>query len=194
MATESIMIEVEHLENNTQVLGCPANHTEFENTFLFWVDGVALCSLSILGVLLNLIAIFTILRYRGLHTTFNYLLIMLCSFDNCYIFTTMANQGFMKQFNMETKTHILLYPYLLHPMKHISFTCSIFMTVVVSYERYASIQKPIQHDMSKKNTNFIRRVCMYTFIVFSTSVIFNIPKFMEAEIDWEVLSRYVLLN
>ena len=191
MATKPTIVEMEHLENNTQELDCPANHSEFENTFVFWVDGVALCSLSILGLLLNFMAIYILIRHRILHNSFNYILIALCSFDNCYIFTTMANQGFMKQFNMATKTHINIYPYILHPMKHISFTCSIFMTVVVSYERYASIQKPIHHYMSKKNANFIR-VCIYTFIVFLTSVFFYIPKFLEAEIDWEALSRYVI--
>ena len=180
---------MENFANSTKQLDCPANHTEFENIFVFWVDGVALCSLSIIGLTLNFIAIYILIRNKTLHNSFNYFLVALFSFDNGYIFTTMINQSFMKQFNITTKSHLILYPYFLHPMKHISFTCSILMTVVVSYERYASIQKPIQHYMQKKNAKFIR-VCVYTFLVFLASVLFNIPKFMEAQIDREALNRY----
>ena len=30
---------------------------------------------------------------------------------------------------------MLIYPHLMHPLKHISFTASIFMTTLLAYER-----------------------------------------------------------
>ena len=177
--------------NNHTEFDCPPDYTEFENKFLFWVDGVALCSLSFPGLLMNLTAIIVLIKNKSLHNTFNYLLISLFIFDSTYIFTTISNNSFMKQFGMATRAYIIVYPYLMHPLKHISFTSSIFMTVMISYHRYLSITNPIQHYMGKKNTES-RRVLIYILSVVLASIIFNIPKFMEAEIEWESLNRYLM--
>ena len=178
-------------ESYTQTeLDCPANHTEFENSFVFWVDGTALCLIGFPGILLNLTAIFIISRHNTLHNTFNLLLVTLFIFDSTYLVTTLANQSFMKQFNMATKSYIIMYPYFMHPLKHISFTSSIFMTIVIAYERYSSITRPIQNYMGRKRTR-LGRVLVYVAIILFTSIIFNIPKFMEAQIEWESLERYI---
>ena len=172
--------------NYTQLV-CPEDHSEFENEFTFWVDGVTLCSIAIPGILLNLTAIFIIIRNRKLHHSFNYFLVALFIFDTTYLFTTIANQSFMKQFGMATKAYFIIYPHLMHPLKHISFTASIFTTVLVSYERYSSVTKPIQHFMGPKNTP-LRRALLYVLVVLILAIIFNIPKFFEAEIDWKSLN------
>ena len=54
---------------NITGLVCPEDHSEFENDFTFWVDGVTLCSIAIPGILLNLTAIFIITRNKELHNT-----------------------------------------------------------------------------------------------------------------------------
>ena len=172
--------------NDTRLV-CPEDHSEFENEFTFWVDGVTLCSIAIPGILLNLTAIFIITRNKELHHSFNYFLMALFIFDSTYLFTTIANQSFMKQFGMATKSYLVIYPHLMHPLKHISFTASIFTTVLVSYERYSSVTKPIQHYMGPKSTQ-LRRVLLYVLVVLILAIVFNIPKFFEAEIDWKSLN------
>ena len=175
-----------NLLNDTGLV-CPEDHSEFENEFAFWVDGVALCSIAIPGILLNWTAIFIITRNKELHHSFNHFLLALFIFDTTYLFTTIANQSFMKQFGMATKFYLIIYPHLMHPLKHISFTASIFTTVLVSYERYSSVTKPIQHYLGPKNTS-LRRVLVWVFMVLILAIIFNIPKFFEAEIDWKLLN------
>ena len=178
---------------NDTGLVCPEDHSEFENDFTFWVDGVTLCSIAIPGILLNLTAIFIITRNKELHHSFNYFLVALFIFDSTYLFTTIANQSFMKQFGMATKLYIRVYPHLMHPLKHISFTCSIFMTLVISYERYLAITNPIQHHVAMEST-FSRRMKLlkYVLTVVLAAVLFNVPKFMEACIHRQNLDRYYL--
>ena len=173
---------------NITGLVCPEDHSDFEDEFTFWIDGVTLCSIAIPGILLNLTAIFIITRNKDLHHSFNYFLVALFVFDSTYLFTTIANQSFMKQFGMQTKSYLIMFPYVMHPLKHISFTASIFTTVLVSYERYSSVTKPIQHYMGQKNKQ-LRRVLLYVLVVLILAILFNIPKFFEAEIDWKSLDR-----
>ena len=182
--------------NNTEI-DCPPDYSEFEKTFLFWVDGVAICSVSIPGLLLNVIGIFIITKHKSMHNIFNYLLISLFIFDSSYILVTMLNQSFMKQFGVAFPNHVLpkyyllIYPHLMHPLKHISFTASIFMTVTISYERNLAISKPIQHRISMESKRTRRlKLFLYILLVVLASIIFNIPKFMEAEIRNEEFNRY----
>ena len=178
------------MNNTLNITGlvCPEDHSDFEDEFTFWIDGVTLCSIAIPGILLNLTAIFIITRNKDLHHSFNYFLVALFVFDSTYLFTTIANQSFMKQFGMQTKSYLIMFPYVMHPLKHISFTASIFTTVLVSYERYSSVTKPIQHYMGQKNKQ-LRRVLLYVLVVLILAILFNIPKFFEAEIDWKSLDR-----
>ena len=178
--------------NHTE-LECPGNYSEVERDFLFWVDGVALCSVSIPGLLLNVIAIITILTHKSMHNIFNYLLINLFIFDSTYILVTMLNQSFMKQFEIVPKLYILIYPYLMHPLKHISFTASVFMTTTIAYERYLAIVNPIEHRITMESKTARRlKLLMYILLVVLCSILFNVPKFMEAEIKWDEFNRYII--
>ena len=190
--------DLRELKNYSE-LNCPSdfsNITEFlkfEEKVLYWIDGVTLCSFSIPGIIMNCIVVLVIVKHKSMHNHFNYLLICLFLFDSLYMLTTISNQSFMKQFRMVDSSYLLFYPYFTHPLKHVSMMCSIVMTVVLSYERYLAISYPIQHriDMDSK---FSRRMTLvkYILLVVMVSTIFNIPKFMEAEIQWEALERYFM--
>ena len=178
-------------QNNETEIECPANYTVFEAKFIFWVDGIALCAVSIPGLLLNITGIAIILKHPSMHNVFNYLLISLFFFDSTYILTTMLNQSFMKQFHLVPRFYYLIYPHLMHPLKHISFTASIFMTTTLAYERHLAIADPIGHRIAMESRRTRRlKLLMYILLVVIASVIFNIPKFMEAKIMWDKFNRY----
>ena len=177
-------------ENNQTEIECPANYTAFERKFIFWVDGIALCSVSIPGLILNITGIVIILKHPSMHNVFNYLLISLFTFDSTYILTTMLNQSFMKQFDLVPRFYYLIYPQLMHPLKHISFTASIFMTTTLAYERNLAISDPIGHRIAMESKKTRRlKLLIYILLVVVASIIFNIPKFMEAKIIWETFNR-----
>ena len=178
-------------QNNETRIECPANYTVFEEKFIFWVDGIALCVVSILGLLLNFTGIAIIFKHPSMHNVFNYLLINLFFIDSIYILATMLNQTCMKQFDMVPRFYYLIYPHFMHPLKHISFTASIFMTLTLAYERNSAITDPIEHHIAMKSKRTRRlKLCMYILLVVLSSIIFNIPKFMEAKIMWDKFNRY----
>ena len=182
-------------ENNETIgIECPTNYTVFEGKFIFWVDGIALCVVSILGLLLNFTGIAIIFKHPSMHNVFNYLLINLFFFDSIYILTTILNQTCMKQFDLVPRFYYLSYPHFMHPLKHISFTTSIFMTLTLAYERNSAITDPMQHHIAMKSKRTRRlKLLIYILMVILSSVIFNIPKFMEAKIMWDQYNRYILI-
>ena len=175
-------------------IDCPPNYVEFEDKYYFWMDGIALSSAAILGSLMNFCAIFVILNHKSTHNFFNFLLISLLVFDSTYILTAMLNQSFLKQFNMVNKLSALMYPYFTHPLKHISFSASIFMTIAISYERRLAVETPIQHHVAMRSRKTRRRkLFMYISTVVFSSILFNIPTFMEIELEWRVFNRYATI-
>ena len=93
---------------------CP-KYTKWADNFLdqfsYWEDGVALCCVAILGVLMNGTAIFALSFKRSMRNTFNFLLISLFVFDSIFLLTLLL-QSFKRHFSLATKTHIILFPYL----------------------------------------------------------------------------------
>ena len=185
--------ETERRNYTNTDLNCPLDYTQFEDKYYFWVDGVALSLTAILGSLMNYCAIFVILRHRSMHTFFNFLLTSLYIFDSTYILAAMLSQSFLKQFHMVNKFSVLVYPYFMHPLKHISLSASIFMTMAISYERSSMVETPIQHKlaMSSRKTRRLKLLVYISTVVIS-SILFNIPKFMEIEVEWQVFNRYAI--
>ena len=85
---------------------------------------------------------------------------------------------------------MLIYPHLMHPLKHISFTASIFMTTLLAYERNLAVVDPIGHRI-KMESKKARRLKLTGYIVgvLAASIAFNVPKFMEATISWDDYER-----
>ena len=80
-----------------------------------------------------------------MRNAFNLLLIALAFFDSCYLFGSIL-ESFRKHLELETKLHILLFPYLLYPGQMIMMTASIFMTVAIAMERYVAVHYPLDYN------------------------------------------------
>merc|ERR1711953_325383 len=113
-------------------ISCP-EFTEFSSEMLtqvsFWVEGALSCSVVMLSG-------------KEMRNSFNWLLIGLACFDNVYLLGSIL-ESFRKDFEMETHTHVILFPYLFYPMQTIAMTGSILMTVAIAFERYMAVHYPI---------------------------------------------------
>ena len=169
---------------------CPADYSVIEGRYIYWMDGVLLCFVAIPGLIFNVLGIVIILRYPFMHNMFNYLLIGLFFFDSTYVLIAMLNQSFMKQFDLVPRFYYLIYPSLMHPLKHVSFTASVFMKTLLAYERNLAVTNPIRHRiaMNSKRNRRIKLLKYYCTVVV-ISMVFNVPRFMEAEVNWENLDR-----
>ena len=73
---------------------------EFDHNAYYWIDGVALCLISIIGLLLNFTGIVILSRHQSMRNVFNNLLISLFFFDSTYILAALMNQSLTVQFNI----------------------------------------------------------------------------------------------
>ena len=55
---------------------------------------------------------------KEMRNAFNLLLVMMAIFDSTYLFGSIL-ESFRKQFDLATKLHIILFPYLLYPFNQV---------------------------------------------------------------------------
>ena len=158
--------EISYLNMNDtfRLTKCPIwTYEDFEllDSFRFWVGGVLVCCVAVLGLALNLLAIGVLFRRFSAKNIFNQLITSLFLFDSIFLASQLIN-AFRWNFNLSTETHVLLFPYFLYPMTSISLTASIFMTVGIAHERYTAIRYPTQHRESMRSTTsrLMNMICL----------------------------------
>ena len=187
-AESSIFSEDLSIMNVSSDTFCP-EFSEIDKTivymFRYWISGIVLVAVGVLGFILNITAIFLLSSRAASKIFFNKLLISLFTFDSIYILMEIIDRiGF--RFGLSTQIHILMYPYLLRPLTKVSLTSSIFMTIAIAYERYVAIKRPILHRQSLTSRRFRRRNLMkYIFCVIACAVLLNVPIWLESEIQWK---------
>ena len=70
----------------------------------------------------------------------------------------------------------VLTSYFIWPFGHFTITGSIFMTVVIGYERYRAVLRPLDHMPGERH-----RVLRYVALVTLGALAFNVTKFFEYE-------------
>ena len=142
----------------------------------FYVEGVSISVLGILGIFGNLLALIVLSR-PNLRDVFHQLLFAVASFDLMYIVVGGVNYTF-KAFNANSDVYVYLYPHIIHPFTHIAATGVIFMTVAITIERYLGLCHPFLPHTSRK-------AWYYVVPVVIISVTMNVPKFLEIEHRWD---------
>ena len=173
--------------NSTLELKC-VDHSDWEKILVeeieYYVEGVALCIVAIIGLLANIATIFILFKQKSSENTFNSLLICLFLFDSVILLTGIL-WSFQAYLELFSTAQIILYPILIYPLKNISMTASIFMTVAIAHERYDAIRQPVQYrqmmiDLDVRRKHFMK----YILTIVLISLIFNVPKFFEIRIQW----------
>ena len=146
---------------------------EEHETLACWVDLFTRDMIAILGIFGNIILIMIRMQKR-LRNTFNKLLVALAFFD---IFTLIIFLAVSISKTSKKMFHVL-FPYFIWPFGHIAVTGSMFMTVVIAYERFLAVHKPLNFKRGQRY-----RVVRYVTFVIITTVIINAAKFFEYEPD-----------
>ena len=137
-----------------------------------------------LGTLGNVAAIFLLTRPQIRTTFFNQLLTVLATWDLVYIVTMMLDAVEKLSPDLETIPHYtVVFPVFLYPLNNITMTGSIFTTVGVTLERFLATHKPIYYNSVIKDVSgHNKRLVQYSLTILILSVLFNVPKFLEAEV------------
>ena len=133
---------------------------EIVRSMYFWIGGIATFVIGSLGIIGNIISIH-IGRRMKLKSAFINLLIVLAYFDTCYLLICIVHQSILlydkQQPNYMTGSNFhhspvysILYPYVLHPLRHVFQTASIITTVIISLVRYVAVLHPFFYSRKEE--------------------------------------------
>lgn len=113
-----------------------------------------------------------------MRNAFNLLLVTMACFDSTYLFGSIL-ESFRKQFDLASRLHIILFPYLLYPFNQIAITASIFMTVAIALERFIAVHYPLNYNQAMHEANALaKRIFKYVASVTLFSVLFTATRYL----------------
>jgi len=163
----------------------------------WWLEGVTQSILCVVGILTNTFSIFILAR-KELCNTFNQLLICLAVVDVIYMLCMLTiSLGDVLQ--LLESVHIILTPYIIHPLKSITLSASVLMMISIATERYVAVYHPFSRlprsvsaeDYKEERK---RRIILHLLPVLTFSLIFNISKFMEVKLEYDEKTHKYKLN
>ena len=129
------------VENTSSTLSIPSycgsargNNEEIQ----FWIQGVLLSVVGIIGVLGNMFTFFILAKNTSKYNIFNKILMQLVTGDSISICLMVADYSFRKSFNflsLTDSTYGLMWPKLVYPFIKISYTWIMCCTIAITIER-----------------------------------------------------------
>ena len=131
------------------------------------------------GMLLNFITIIVLSTPKMRNNVFNGLLMCLAIFDNMYLFCEITevfrtwNYSYFQQY---------FFAKCVYPFRSLFMCSSIYTNIALAAERYQAITSPVEYRI-RRNSNVGRKIMKYIMPVLGISVLYNIPKFYEIQLD-----------
>ncbi|XP_059616844.1 FMRFamide receptor-like [Phlebotomus argentipes] len=160
------------------------NPTDEIVTFQFWVCGVVLNIVGVLGILGNVLSM-VILSRPQMRSSINYLLIGLARCDIVLILTSVLLFGIPSIYPYTGYLffyHYYIYPNIspyVFPIAMVAQTASIYLTFTVTLERFVAVCHPLQ----------VRALCtygrakLYVVVCIVFAILYNLPRFWEVRVQ-----------
>ena len=178
------------MNNSSSAAGClpdaEDNMLLYEH-LSFWLEGVVESAICATGLVANGVAI-GVLCSKKMSSIFNRLLVCLTVCDSLFILCCVLEA--VRKFFASTDAHQVVFVHFLYQLQNVALTCSIYMTLMLSVERYLAVSRPIEYHImvNASGANPWRRVLAYVAPTVLLGALFNLPKFFELEAV-EVLLR-----
>lgn len=159
------------------------SHSSSLNALDFWVCGIILNTVGIVGILGNILSMIILSRPQ-MRSSINYLLIGLARCDTILIITSMLLIGFRSIYPYTGYMffyYFYIYPQIVpfvFPLASAAQTASIYLTLMVSLERYVAVCHPLR----------ARALCTYGrskfYVIFCAvfGVLYNVVRLWEIEV------------
>lgn len=183
MNTTSIEANNTSNDGNSSKDPCQVEFSPSENLFEFVVSGLVLNVVGVVGILGNILSM-VILSRPQMRSSINYLLIGLARCDTVLIITSMLLFGFRSIYPYTG--YLFFYNYYIYPqivpyvfpLATAAQTASIYLTLMVSLERYVAVCHPLR----------ARALCTYGrskfYVIFCIvfAVLYNFVKLWETRV------------
>ena len=149
----------------------------FQQQHGYWIQSVASIIVSIFGSILNVVTIVVLSNVELKRLFFNKLLICLTVFDILFLLNSIYESFRLHITGTDYcsfQGHVL---FVLFPMRKIVLCCSIYMTLVLTFERYLAVARPIAHRNRSIGSSEGKRVLKYVSPVIFFSIIYCMPTF-----------------
>ena len=146
-------------------------------TFSWLLEVFAYIIVGIIGLMLNLIAMWVLLKPNMWNNFFNRILMCLSAYDSCFILC-----GLLEIIRRKWEFSSIqpkLFAHFLYPFRSMAMCSSIYTTLVLTLERYQAITSPIQYRIRNANTILSKRLCIYIVPVMLFSFVYYFPKFFD---------------
>uniref|UniRef100_A0A1B0CRX1 G-protein coupled receptors family 1 profile domain-containing protein n=2 Tax=Lutzomyia longipalpis TaxID=7200 RepID=A0A1B0CRX1_LUTLO len=150
------------------------NPTDEMITFQFWICGILLNIVGILGILGNVLSM-VILSRPQMRSSINYLLIGLARCDIVLIITSVLLFGIPSIYPYTGYLffyHYYIFPNIspyVFPIAMVAQTASIYLTFTVTLERFVAVCHPLR----------VRALCTYGR---AKAILYNLPRFFEVSV------------
>ena len=134
----------------------------------FWVSGVMLVTVGVLGIAGNILNLIVLCRKQFRNQVFYNLLTALACFDIIFIASFSTSVGYQ---SLACNPFNLLIRYITYPILNLGLTGSVYMTIAISVERYIGVCRP--YSTYKRNAK------TYILSVIAISVLYNYPRLVE---------------
>lgn len=182
---------------------CEINGSDEVNTPLFKtvveIESTFQIIVGIIGVISNLLAI-PILCGKGMRSVFNKLLICLLILHTIYIFCSILYETFWSEWekddqqNAFTLLFIILFSYVLHPLKQFMLFSSIFITILMARQRYLAIRHPVEYHNSLQSSNPWRVALSNLLAVLIAAALLTFPLYLETKILHQEKADIININ
>ena len=167
--------------NFTLECGSPDND-QFRKNIAFIFEGVLSLLSAIIGIIGNLTCLYVLIKPSLRNILFNQLIIALACFDTLYLIIGGIN-FLPRAFDASFDWYTIILPNFIHPFNQIFMSCSIFMTVAITIERFIGICYPLRsRNVKRKSGFYIAAVVILSFSV-------NITKFAELKTIWSARNK-----
>ena len=146
------------------------------NDLRWWVETIGNLCCGCVGLLLNSITIHVFSSPALRKNFFNRLLICLAIFDSLYI-TCEISEVFRHRYSTFLQQSIFVN--FVYPIRNIFMLSSIYMTVVLAFERYQAITDPVQYRIRGVRTSMNQQLLTHLLPGVIFAAFYYIPRFFE---------------
>ena len=156
---------------------------QFFKNYSWWVETIGNLSFGSFGLFLNLVTIIILSSSTMWNNFFNRLLICLAVFDILYL-SCEISEVFRHRHN--TFLQQKMFVNLVYPMRNIFMFSSVYMTVVLAFERYQAITDPVKYRVKMVGTTMNSQLLINVVPGILFSILYYIPKFFDLNVGEEL--------
>ena len=120
-----------------------------------------------------------VLSMRSMRNVFHWLLVTLAMVDLLLISLTILDVSIVRAFDIHFDWFFQAFPHLIYPTTNMVLTASIFLVVVIAYERYVAVCNPYDYRATVNTQSTRSRITKLLTPVFFVTVSINVPKYFE---------------